>query len=263
MSLISSEMLPVGGIGVDIGSKLDGDDYTGDMVAVVGPTGKVYSFEPDPDGFKALQDKYGSFPNVILEQKAVTDKDGPVQIVKSGTHYSLLYKGDGLTVDGVSLDSYFKDVPKVDCVKTDTEGGEYRILKGAKELIKKNPQMLLIVEMHEGMLEGDGVTKGVWNALMEELGLEIFVNGAPLQLKPKQNLEAYKDQELRKEISRMIQNEVHEQIQFGVTRVASLISSWFCNSVIRPRVDPSGTFLTQETIDRMVKETLLQLIKKP
>ena len=178
MTHSSWEVLTDGGVGVDVGAKLDGDDYVGMMLAAVGSFGKVYGFEPDPAGFAKLKEAYGDKPNVILEQKAVTNEDGPVPLIRDGSHYSLVHKGSsGLTAEGVTLDSYFKDTLKVDCVKVDVEGGEYKVLMGAREIIRRNPQIKFIVEMHQNILDQNGISEQKMAGLVEELGLDVLLGG--------------------------------------------------------------------------------------
>jgi FkbM family methyltransferase len=168
------DFLPVGGVGVDIGAEPDKDDWTGRMLQRVGETGKVYAFEPDPAKFVVLYAMYGGRSNVVLEQKAVADRSGPLTMVRQGSHYSLAYLGGSdLTVEAVTLDDYFAAVPMIHVLKIDTEGGEYRILQGARQVIQRNPQMIIALELHRTALAVSGVSIHDFVALLDELDLSI------------------------------------------------------------------------------------------
>lgn len=169
-----STSLPAGGVGVDVGAEPDKDDWTGRMLDRVGPEGRVYAFEPDPEKFLRLKGLYGDRPNAVLEMKAAAEADGPVPLVKSGTHYSLLYKGvNPLEAEGVSLDSYFRDKPRVDCLKIDVEGGEYRVLQGCRSLVAANPGIHIYLELHLEFMAAAGITAAVTFSLLGELGLAV------------------------------------------------------------------------------------------
>ena len=140
--------------------------------------GRVYSFEPDPRKYAQLKSIYGDQSGVVVEQKAVTDRDGPVKLIRQGTHYSLVHQGTSdLTVEGVSLDSYFKDIEKIDFIKVDVEGGEFLVLRGAKETIGRNSQIRLAVEMHWTILAENKMVEKDMMDLIGGLGLQLVQGG--------------------------------------------------------------------------------------
>ena len=60
---------------IDIGAKIG--IYSLAFSKFIGPTGKVFSFEPTPDSFNILKKNMNEnhLENMIIEQKAVTDKN--------------------------------------------------------------------------------------------------------------------------------------------------------------------------------------------
>lgn len=72
-----------GDVVVDIGAHIG--YYTLMLARIVGPCGKVYAFEPDPENFTLLQRnvKENGYRNVVLLQKAVSDRNGSATLYLS------------------------------------------------------------------------------------------------------------------------------------------------------------------------------------
>ncbi len=131
---------------VDIGAHIG--YYTLILADIVGPTGKVYSFEPNPETFKILKKNVetNGYKNVVLEQKAVSNKKGRIKLYlsKINTGDSRIhevsddesFKYKEFNVESVSLDSYFKNVKRINFFKMDIQGAEPLALEGMKKLLK-------------------------------------------------------------------------------------------------------------------------------
>jgi FkbM family methyltransferase len=135
------------------------------MTTCVGTDGKVFSFEPHPELFKALQAKAERYPNLAAFNFAISDSPSPVTLYFGMTEASNqasticanlvttdLLGDDIRTVDvpAVTLDQFCTDHglrPSV--IKIDVEGAEAFVLAGASAVLESKP--LLIFEM--------GVTK--------------------------------------------------------------------------------------------------------
>lgn len=142
--------------------------YTLLLAKLVGPNGKVYSFEPDPENFKVLKRNVleNGYRNVVLENKAVSDKDGKVKL-----HLSKINKGDtriydprdnereGKTtyeVETVGLNSYFKKTnAKIKFLKLDIQGAEPLAFKGMGSLLK-NRGLKFTMEFSPELLDSAG-----------------------------------------------------------------------------------------------------------
>jgi FkbM family methyltransferase len=100
----------------------------------------VFAFEPDTNNRSVLVRDFGMFPNVTIDDRAVTDQDVdalPFFTSPSSTGISGLvaFHPDHVqaaTVRGVALRTYLADraVARVDLLKIDTEGYDLFVLKG-------------------------------------------------------------------------------------------------------------------------------------
>lgn len=138
---------------LDIGANIG--YYTLIAVKLVGPRGKVYAFEPDPDNFFLLKKNVESngYANVILVNQAVSDKTKTAKLflnkTNKGDHrlYDSRDKRPSISVQTVKLDDFFKKLDKkINFIKMDIQGSEAGALEGLKLLIRKNPSVKLITE---------------------------------------------------------------------------------------------------------------------
>ena len=151
---IMEEKIKVGNITVDVGANIG--LHTLNMARIVGNTGRVFAFEPDPSNFEILEKnvKINNYQNIILEQKAVGDKHGRTTLYHSdnpGLHRifpQTKAKGQ-VQVELTSLDKYFIDsnlVDKINFIKIDVEGLEFSVLKGMKNILKNNKKIKILFE---------------------------------------------------------------------------------------------------------------------
>ena len=142
-----------GDVVLDIGAHIG--YYTLQFANLVGPTGKVYAFEPEPKNFELLKKnvQINKHDNVVLIQKIVSDKDGIVEffISKFDSIGNKLFKsneaGSSIKIESTTLDEYFKDLKKkIDFIKMDIQGGEGKAILGMKNLLKENKNLKIIQE---------------------------------------------------------------------------------------------------------------------
>ncbi len=140
-----------GDVVLDIGAHIG--YYTLQFANLVGSTGKVYAFEPEPKNFELLKKnvQINKHDNVVLIQKIVSDKDGIVEffISKFDSIGNKLFKSDesgsSIKVGSTTLDEYFKDLKKkIDFIKMDIQGGEGKATLGMKNLLKENKNLKII-----------------------------------------------------------------------------------------------------------------------
>lgn len=121
-----------GDLVLDVGANIG--YYTMLMSKIVGDSGKVYAFEPEPKNFEILQKniKINNIKNVIIEKFALSDKIGKsyLQISKDSGQHRL--SDSGLETQTTTIDNYFGN-KKIDFIKMDAEGSEYNIFKGMKQ----------------------------------------------------------------------------------------------------------------------------------
>lgn len=119
----------------------------------VGPSGRVFAFEPDPMTFESLRRsvRHNGFDWVSCVNAALSDREGqmPFYTVSDGSAHSLVpeiesrarrYSGrvevrvtrlDDLTREGIV------DPPRIDLIKIDVEGEESRTVGGMRATLEK------------------------------------------------------------------------------------------------------------------------------
>jgi FkbM family methyltransferase len=133
---------------VDVGANIG--IYTAFMTKIVGEKGKVYAFEPSPYTFNLLQ-KCVRNHNVTLVQAAVGDTTGRITLYLSDKlnvdHHT--YETDEerqrIDIPSYRLDDYLKN-EKVDFIKMDIQGFEYRALLGMKNILQTNHDIKVLME---------------------------------------------------------------------------------------------------------------------
>ncbi len=171
-----------GDVVVDVGANVG--YYTVLAGLLVGDTGRVYAFEPDPQNFELLRRNVAlnGLHNVILENKAASNEAGQLSLYldeeNKGDHR--IYQPEGeqrrsIDVEAVRLDDYFEGVEdSVDFVKIDTQGAEFAILEGALGILARSPGLVMAVEYSPEGLAGFGASGGDLVDLLETLDLEMF-----------------------------------------------------------------------------------------
>ncbi len=154
--------------------------FTLHMARLVGPSGRVYAFEPDPENFAVLKENAGRFTNIVAEPAALTDGPGEAVLSLNQSENkgdNRLWHGDPnnpeIVVKTTSLDSYFECIG-VEFVKADIQGCEYAMLKGARATLAKADRLSMVAEYDKGLtMSGFGVGPGEFMALCGELGLSV------------------------------------------------------------------------------------------
>ena len=180
---IMEEKIKVGSIVVDVGANIG--LHTLNMARIVGNTGRVFAFEPDPSNFEILGEnvKINNYQNIILEEKAVGDKHGRVTLYQAdnpGNHrlfpQTKQTKGE-VEVELTSLDKYFIDsnlAEKINFIKIDVEGLEFSVLNGMKNILKNNKKIKILFEfVPENIMEVGFAPIGVLN-LLTSIGFKLY-----------------------------------------------------------------------------------------
>lgn len=123
---------------------------------LVGSTGHVYAFEPEPENANLLRKnlELNSIKNVTVIQKAVDSKVTTRLLhinKKNRGNHQIFYEGEyreTIEVQSTTLDDYFSNQDlKIDWIKMDIEGAEVEALQGMKNLIYHNPKLILVTEI--------------------------------------------------------------------------------------------------------------------
>ena len=153
---ILAERLRPGMIFYDLGANIGLFTLLG--ARLVGETGKVFSFEPDPENATRLRRNIqrNGFTNITIVDSGVWSKTGKLKFVPAdaaspdhGTgKFIAAESGPSGTATGcVSLDDYTQSAPWPDAIKCDIEGAEVEALRGAEKFLRaKHPS--IVCEMH-------------------------------------------------------------------------------------------------------------------
>lgn len=124
---------------------------------LVGPTGKVYAFEPDEDNYQIVLKNIERhrLDNVTLVKKGLYAHSTTLQFNNRGSGLSKL-AGDQTHLVNVSLievvslaDAYAQfNLTHLDFVKMDIEGAELEVIEGAKEFLKDKNVHFAIASYH-------------------------------------------------------------------------------------------------------------------
>lgn len=133
----------VGDVVFDVGSHVG--IFTLKASRLVGPTGLVFAFEPEPENFILLKRSVAlnKATNVRIFREAVSSRSAMLQLhihpIYSGMH-SVQYGVDRtakISVPSVTLDQVIRkyDIQEVNLLKLDVEGHELEVLRGADRFL--------------------------------------------------------------------------------------------------------------------------------
>ena len=178
------KLIKPGMVVVDIGAHIG--YFTLMAAQKVGPTGKVYAFEPDPSNYNILVEnislnEYGS---VVPVQKAVCDTPGTASFflhmdtVAHSLYPKTLGRGKStISVETTSLDHFFEHDgwPSVHIIKMDVEGAEAAALAGMTKLLERNPTVYLFLEFIPQIQQNAGTNPRELLEKLRELDFTIRV----------------------------------------------------------------------------------------
>lgn len=170
-----------------------------ELMIKIASDGKHYAFEPIPEYYQKLVEK--NYTNVIIKSFALSDENGEATFnyVVSDPAYSGLkereYKNDNPEIQKIEVHkAKLDDVVPVDyCVdfmKIDVEGGEYGVLSGAKELIKRS-QPTIIFEFGLGASDYYDISAKKMYELLSDYKLSVATLKGYLGKREKLSLDAF------------------------------------------------------------------------
>lgn len=137
--------------------------YTMLLSELVGEAGQVHSFEPTPWTFNLLSENTRSLKNVRINHAALADKAGELTFADYGPGYgaynsahqagapALQETSNKTQAPALTLDNYCHPRGiKPDLIKIDTEGFEFEVLTGGRELFNGNEKPLVTIEVAGG-----------------------------------------------------------------------------------------------------------------
>lgn len=157
-----------------------------DLFLQFAPRGRHYAFEPIPALCLSLTERHSGLSNVIINNSALSEKTGKSTFkhVISNPGYSGLLqrrfdrpheKVADIVVNVTTLDEVIPKSENIHFVKIDVEGGEFGVLQGGIETLKR---CLPFIAFEHGLGSADvyGTTpEMVFDLLTNQVGLEIFL----------------------------------------------------------------------------------------
>ena len=149
------ESLRPGDVFFDIGANVGFFSLLGSRL--VGPTGRVVSFEPLPRNLELLRRhlNLNQTANLTVIPAAVADVEGVGCLSEAPSASQGALSERGISVALVSLDTLWAagNVPTPSVLKIDVEGAESRVLTGARDLLSRSRPLVLLSthgrEQHE------------------------------------------------------------------------------------------------------------------
>ncbi|HVM87590.1 MAG TPA: FkbM family methyltransferase [Puia sp.] len=128
------------------------------------PSAKIYAFEPFPECFENLQQRFESIRNINCVQMAISSKkEAKDFFVNRSADTNSLYKSNSIglssdklvenvstiQVNCISIDEFCEEnnIQNIDILKMDIQGGELNALKGAVKLLKDQRIKLIYSEV--------------------------------------------------------------------------------------------------------------------
>jgi FkbM family methyltransferase len=149
------------------------------LAKLVGPTGKVFAFEPDDLNFSYLEKNiaHHGITNVFPVRKALSGTTGTVTFFMDGTMSSgirdfVVYSNSKSykEVPTISMEDACKELGSVPTyVKMDIEGAELAFIEGAKEFLKTHPVNFAIESYHR--VDGVYTYKGL-DPVFQQIGYD-------------------------------------------------------------------------------------------
>lgn len=167
-----------GDIVLDLGSGIG--DFALLASIYVGNEGKVIAIEPNKESYSILLQNINLNQryNILPLRYAISDKNKKVKIFKGGSAHrdSIFRNGKKFyKVESKTIDSLVKELrlKKVNLIKMDIEGAEYRAIKKAKyTLTKFKPK--IVIEIHEDVKETEYVKKREMLNFLKNLGYKLL-----------------------------------------------------------------------------------------
>jgi FkbM family methyltransferase len=154
-----------------------------DLILKSAPNGQHFGFEPIPVLYNSLKAKYDTKAKIF--PYALSSEDGLAKFnyVKNDPAYSGLQKRnydrnnpiiEQIEVEVKRLDDLINSTTPIRLIKIDVEGGEFGVLKGAKQILLRD-KPIIIFESGKGASDFYGTTpEEFYRFLNSEIGFQVY-----------------------------------------------------------------------------------------
>jgi len=167
-----------GDVVLDIGANIG--YYTLIFAKLVGKSGKVYAFEPEPSNLAILKKniEINDYKNVKVIDKVVSNKNGIVRLYiakqNKGGHSICDKTNQYIDVPSIKLDNNNFLNEKIDFIKIDVEGAEMLVLDGMTKLLEKNNNVKIIMEYNPLMCKNLDISAVNYITKLNELNFDVY-----------------------------------------------------------------------------------------
>ena len=161
------------------------------MANLVGKTGRVFAFEPEPNNFGILSETVKGLDNVEIFNFAIGDKkakanfyvnsdnDGGHALWDVSTHPSnekTRANPQVLSIEVNTVDELYPDgIPNLKLMMLDAEGAEPAIIKGAINTIVDSECPYIIAEINNGALKQCNTSQGTLRSYLSMYGFKGYM----------------------------------------------------------------------------------------
>ena len=188
---VFQSLMANGSVLIDAGANIGLYSIIGSKLA--GKNGRVYSFEPSKGTFKLFLKniELNSATNITAINKGLGDIIGESLVLKHNSEnddaenfisrsetktdqqIAVVSSSELITIDTLDNFQQVNKIDKVDFLKIDVEGYEYYVLKGAENLLKNNPDIIILFECADHLAKRAGSNQREVFNLLGTLGFEI------------------------------------------------------------------------------------------
>jgi len=143
----------------------------------VGQTGKVFCFEPDPRNLRVLKERIKHTSNIILIEKALSDKKGKINLSSNFSLSSIISQSQkdsvAIEVETSTLDEEMKkySFSQINLMKMNIEGAEIKAISGAQTTLKKIRNFVIASHRRNGQNTAD-----ILKPILEKTGFKTKIN---------------------------------------------------------------------------------------
>ncbi len=183
VSQVVRQYLQPGMVVLDIGANIG--YFTLLAASLVGPAGHVYGWEPSPENVRALyaSQLVNKFSHLTIIQAAASDTTGPLQYFRnfssgnvagteSATPQNMLTSEP---VMGLRIDDLISPQLKIDFVKIDAEGYEFKAMSGASQMLQQSRPVVVSEFCPANLKKVSGIDGQGYLELFAQLGYDISV----------------------------------------------------------------------------------------
>lgn len=151
---------------IDIGANIG--LYTIIAARLVGPTGRIFAYEPEDENFEILKKNIAinNLSNVTPIKIALADMIGETQLYLDDNnkgHHSFAQNIQSKKIIRIQTDTLDNSlqshkISKADIIKMDIEGAEGLALRGMEKTIAQNPKLIMFTEFYPEIINRVGGT---------------------------------------------------------------------------------------------------------